>query len=432
MLLKLRKFATRFRRDERGQFAVIIGLFGLPLLLICGYAIDISHAVSKKGNISSALDAAALAAVIPANMSVGAREDFAREVFEKNYFGDVPVSLDVEASRERVKIIGTSHVNTLIGGLAGMDRVDVQEDAEAILTRADIVCVLALDPTGERAIEFLDYAKFNSPACSVQVNSTNILAMVSDVLDPPIAKSFCVGGISRGEFSPYVKHACSVLPDPYKDLPVPDDGECVDVGKLKGENTAVQTMSLLDGLITEDVIGDNAVLEPGTYCKGLEVKGLNIRFNPGTYIIKKDLKFKEFAGAIGENVTFIFKGDKAKLKIEGGSQVNLKAPSLGTYAGLVFFQTLEKKLGKQAKLPSAKSEIKSGGGLRIVGTAYFPTQELMITSDSPVVSQSPATSFIAYRLKFAGKSVTEVHVDHEAGGIPPLLPRSDDGARLVQ
>ena len=101
--------------------------------------------------------------------------------------------------------------------------------------------------------------------------------------------------------------------------------------------------------------------------------------------------------------------------------------------GLCFtkFPTYQ-QLARNPNSLQAKSEIKSGGGLNIIGTAYFPTQELVITSESPVASQSPATSFIAYRLKFGGKSNMQVHVDHEAGGIPPLLPRSDEGARLVK
>ena len=82
-------------------------------------------------------------------------------------------------------------------------------------------------------------------------------------------------------------------------------------------------------------------------------------------------------------------------------------------------------------MPDEISSVETGGGLSIVGTAYFPTHKLEISSDNSVVSQSPSTSFIAYQLEFSGKSNTQVHVDHETGGIPPTLPRSDEGARLV-
>ncbi len=428
MSKELKKWTARYIRDETGQFIVMFALFALPLVLIMGYVIDLNKALGKKTSISAALDAAALAAVIPANLTQGERAAYADEVFRKNYFGDVPVQLQIQASREQVSIVGTSSVSTLIGGVAGMDAVQVKDTATAVLTRSDIICVLALDPTGERAIEFKDKAVFNSPACSVQVNSTHDLAIVSDVVIPPIAHSFCVGGISRGEFLPLIKHACSPVADPYAKLTPPEDGPCVDVKKLKGNNDSVQIVGALD-----DIVGTDTVLEPGTYCKGLKIEGVNIRFSPGTYIIKGKLEFKKYAAAVGNNVTLILSGKKGTLSIEGDAQVSLKAPSTGPYAGVVFYQIPDiKKLGKKAKLPTGKSQIKSGGGLRIIGTAYFPTQQLIITSDSSVVSQSPATSFIAYRLEFGGKSNTEIHVDHETGGIPPLLPRSDEGARLIE
>ncbi|HHL43894.1 MAG TPA: hypothetical protein ENJ42_09760 [Hellea balneolensis] len=90
----------------------------------------------------------------------------------------------------------------------------------------------------------------------------------------------------------------------------------------------------------------------------------------------------------------------------------------------------EKKKKRKKKI--RRSEIKSGAGVTIIGTVYLSTQELIITSANPVASQAPATSFIAYRLKFAGRANVSIHVDHEKGGIPPLLPRSDESARLVK
>ena len=126
----------------------------------------------------------------------------------------------------------------------------------------------------------------------------------------------------------------------------------------------------------------------------------------------------------------MLQGGESNLIIETGAVASFVAPETGQFAGLVFYQKPADGTSS-ANYPDGQSIIGSGGGLDITGTAYFPTQELIITSDQPVASRAPATSFIAYRLKFAGASKTDIHVDHEAGGIPPLLPRSDEGARLV-
>ena len=376
-------------RDEVGQFAFITALLGLPLVMICGYAVDMNKIVGKKTSISSALDAAALASVIPANLNQAERISFARQVFDENYFGDIPVSLRIEASRELVKITGTSTVPSLFGGILGMDGVGVTDTATAVLTIADVVCVLALDPTGERAIEFKDQATFNSPACSVQVNSTNELAMVSDVVIPPVAKSFCVGGVSRGEFAPYVKHACSPIADPYKDLVMPKAGKACDSSKqikIKGTNTAVAESGMGTSVTGEVLIPSNIELSPGIYCKGIKITGANVTLLPGVYHVWGNFEVGKYAEVDGEGVTIILKGTKNKLDIKSGAQVTLTAPMDGLTAGLVFWQKhLDFKSyvrGRATKPPkgvTAKSKIASGGGLNIVGTAYFPNHELLIS-----------------------------------------------------
>ncbi len=408
---KIGKAWKNYLHNEGGQMAVITAMVGLPLILFVGYALDINNAVGKKSHISSALDTAALAAVIPANMDDEERSAYAQEVFDENYVGGVPITLSIAATRERVDIHAEAFVPTLFGGVVGMDNITVNEISAAVLTKSDVVCVLALDPTGERAIEFKDQAIYSSPACSVQVNSTNNLAIVSDVLTPPVAKSFCVGGLSRGAFSPYIKHACSPIADPYANLTPPEDGPCQSIKFINKGTT---------------------VLAPGTYCNGLRIQSGTIEFQPGVYIVKSGrLEFRKGVVAVGNDVTFVLK-EGAHIEIEKDANVTLKAPGSGPYAGLVFYQVPNiPKVGKKPDFPTGTSTITSGGGLSLIGTAYLPSHTLMINSDSPVASQSPATSFIAYRLQLAGKSNTQVHVDHEAGGIPPMLPRSDESARLV-
>ena len=424
----LGKFSKKYRRDTGGQFAVIMALVGLPLLLIAATALDMNRAQSTDLGVQAAIDAAALAAVIPDNMSDEERYAYAQTVFDNNYFGGQAVSVKVTGNRERVNIVADTKVPTLIGGVMGIDYVMVKEKTAAELTRSDVVCVLALDPYSDRTLEFKDQATFNAPACSVQVNSVSPFAMVSGVVTPPNAQSFCVSGISQGVFSPLVKNACSSIADPYAGLTPPADGPCMSsisntgyLGKIKGKDGDV------------DSFGTGAILWPGTYCKGLVVKGVNVTFMPGIYIIKDgELGFTKDSQASGDRVTFVLK-ERAALEIERNSLVSLRAPNTGTTAGLVFYQVpVVPKVGKKPNLPDEISYVESGGGLSIIGTAYFPTHRLEISSDNSIVSQSPSTSFIAYQLEFSGKSNTQVHVDHETGGIPPTLPRSDDGARLVR
>jgi hypothetical protein len=129
------------------------------------------------------------------------------------------------------------------------------------------------------------------------------------------------------------------------------------------------------------------------------------------------------------------RGKKSTLKIEKNSNVYIKAPRFGDRKGLAFIQDVIPEFGQNSKLPNGKNEIKSGGQLNVLGTLYFPTQTIQISGEnSQMGAQSPATSFIAYDIHFKGKagSSVSVKVDHVAAGLPPMLPRIEDGARLVQ
>lgn len=448
--MSFKRHLQNYITKSDGNIAVMTALLGIPLIMVAGYAIDYNQAFSHKNGIESALDAATLAAVVPANLGNEERAEFAQQIFDKNYFGNIDVKLDINALPDRVDIAAVGAVPTLFGSIVGMDTISVGETSAAVLTKSDVVCALALDPTGEGAIEFLDNAQFLAPECSVQANSTNSQAIKSESSYTPSAKSFCAAGNTTGRYTPFVKHACTTIADPYADLTTGGNGGstggttdetmfsyrlsaalsastyCHNLGLILSVNEYIQ-----DSGWAEDTIGSNTILPPGNYCNGLRLAGLNITFLPGTYNISGgNLHFESFATAKGDGVTFVLQGGESNLTIESGAEASFIAPENGDYAGLVFYQKPANGTST-ANYPDGQSIIGSGGGLDITGTAYFPTQELIITSDRPVASKAPATSFIAYRLKFAGDSKTEVHVDHETGGIPPLLPRSDDGARLV-
>jgi len=408
---RLARGARKYIRNRDGNFALVTGILGLPLMVIAGYAIDYNNAYSYKDNLASALDTAALAAVIPANLDESERIAFAKEVFNENYFGDINVKLDVKATRARVDISAKGQVPTLVGGVIGMDFVGVSETSAAIVTTSDVVCVMALDPEGKNAIEFKKNAVFSAPSCSVQVNSTSRQALVSSTETRPEALSFCVGGTSSGAFNGTLKHACTPLADPYAKINEPADGPCISLSKLK--------------TVGNEAI-DKAYLYPGTYCDGLDVMGVDVTFAPGTYIFPKGkLRFRKGSQSTAHDVTFVLK-DKVAFWMEDEAQLTLTAPSTGTYAGLALYQSPD------AKKAGPKNRIRSGGGVSITGTVYLPSQKLEISSESPVISEAPATSFIAYNILFTGDANVKVRVDHEKGDVPPIMPRSDDGARLIK
>ena len=408
---KLTRGAHKYIRNRDGNIAVVTGLVGLPLLLVVSVALDLNNASSQGSHIRAAIDAAALASVVPANLSDQEREVFAQLTFDKNYFGKSEVELEITATRERVDITAHGQTPTLLSAMVGKEHINVTESTAAIVTTADIICVMALDPDGQKSLEFTGNAQFVAPGCSVQVNSTASQALVSNSAYRPQALSFCVAGTSKGYFNGTLKHACTSLADPYAGIEEPADGPCIALSKLKTNGSSAI---------------DKAYLYPGTYCEGLDVMGTDVTFAPGTYIFPKGkLRFRKGSQSTANGVTFVLK-DKVPFWMEDGAELNLIAPSDGPFAGLAIYQSATNKNG------GPKSRIRSGAGVSITGTVYLPHQTLEISSESPVKSEAPATSFIAYNIRFTGDANVSVNVDHEKGGVPPIMPRSDDGARLIQ
>lgn len=443
------KAFRRFPKDDAGHFAVITALIGMPLIVGVGLAVDTTNTFSYKNHLEAALDTAALAAVIPANLTDAERRDYAKQVFDKNYNDPegTTVELSIEATRERVDMAASARFPTYLGAIAGYNSFNVGVETAAELTKSDVVCLFALDPTGERSIEITDSARFNAPACTVQANSTHAQALYSDTLNIPQAQSFCSSGGSYGEFYPRIKNNCTPVQDPYANLQIPPAGKSCDSSRqvvIQGNNIYGAGGAFLESELPsnaqgETVIPDFSTLSPGIFCRGLEISGANVKLEPGVYHVWGNLKFSQNAGVVGDGVTFILKGTNTSLIIDDGAEVSLRAPTTGLTQGLVFWQKyLEFRPYIYGIIPDspervvATSEISSGAGVTIIGTAYLPDHQLIISSENAVATQAPATSFIARRIRLESKANVILRVEHEAGGIPPMLPRSDDSARLVK
>lgn len=436
-------------KDESGHFAVITALVGVPLLVGVGLAVDASSTMAYRKHVKSALDTATLAAVIPANLTDAERVDYAKEVFHENYENPegATILLEGTASRSLVELSANANFPTYLGAIAGHDVFDVEAESAAALTQEDVICLFALDPSGARTIEFTDSSIFNAPACTVQSNSTHDQALYSDTLNIPRAQSFCSVGGSQGDFFPRNKNNCTPIEDPYKDLQIPPAAKSCDSSRqvvISGNNEFGAGGAFLESELPSNMEGDSVIpdfstLSPGIYCRGLEIRGANVKLQPGVYHVWGNLKISQNAGVVGDGVTFILKGTSNRVIIDEGAQVSLRAPSTGLTKGLVFWQKyLEFVPYLYGVIPTppneaiATSEISSGAEVSITGTAYLPNHELVIKSQNAVATRAPATSFIAWRIRLEEKSNVYLRVDHEEGGIPPMIPRSDDGARLVR
>lgn len=432
-----------FKNNEAGQFSVVFAILGLPLLAIASFAVDHNFAYKKSLKLQNALDDTALASVLNQNLTEEERIDYATHYFESFFQDKEDIEFKIsESSTTRISLTAETKVPTSIMAITGKDDITVSAKASAEITQGSVVCMLTLDPDGRGSFVVTYGATFEATTCSVQVNSTHGAAASVRNGGQMIAKDICISGGAVGDnihgaYVPFANTECSAIADPYEHRRIPAPGPCqapeILEAKLNDWMSRIiePTEIWVDG--QSEIIEGGVTLEPGTYCGGLDLTARHINFAPGEYIIQDGpLLFGSGTKAVGEGVTFIFAGLDANLLVADGSHIDLSAPTRGDLEGLVFAQYLETQHGVDAILPSANSVIRSGGTVKITGTTYLPTHKISFIGGSISEAQAPATSFISYQIRISDGASINVAVDHQAAGLPPILPRSDESARLVE
>jgi len=441
------KIWHNYCKDQRGNFALQFALLGLPLVVATTFVMDYAGAGAEKVKIKTALDAAVIAAVNNNTLTLTQKEAYAETHFNENYNGKLKLKLAPLASDAHMEMSASGLAPVTVAETLGVKGIEIFEKSAAEQTSENVICVLALAPDGDSRISFSGKVTFNAPTCSVHANSKNAEAIWSSRGLRPTAKSFCASGGANGTFQPYAKGDCAPVADPYQYHRAPAADSCVNLGPIRDIRSETSSGSTGGGkraakevggggggaANSENLTGSNVSLPPGTYCGGLTVDGINVTFLPGEHImLDGPLIFRNGADATANDVTFVMKGENATLDVVSGATVNVKAPSTGPLAGLVFFQDVHHAPASSTKFPNGINSLASGGELNVTGTVYFPTQSVEVQGKSVFGSNAPATSFIAYNVDFYGSPTINVSVDHQRAGLPPIMPRSEDGARLIQ
>lgn len=466
----------RYKKDEKGQYAILTAVLAMPLLLGTSAAMDFSKASSEHKAVKSALDTAVLAAATTNDISNAEKIQIAETQFLQNYSGRVNMTAKATIIGDRVEMVAKGVMLYSLSDSLGLNGIEIEAKSVAARSEGSVVCVLALSQKEDAAINFSGGLEFLAPSCSVHSNSISPTALISESSKTPIAKSFCATGGANGNFSPYAKGQCLPLEDPYLNVEQPRIGQCISdkvfsddevtdenedhAGRVAKEinwdckkpshrhhpdYAANANSNLGEGELieqSENRTGSRVIFSPGTYCGGLTVDGTQVTFLPGDYIMLDGaLTFKNGAQARAKDVTFAFSGEQSRLVIESGADVTVKAPETGPRKGLAFMEMKPVNVIANAVANDEKESeqiantISGGGRLSVVGTVYFPTQALVVEGEGTQMgAKSPATSFIAHTVDLKGSSGSRVrvHTDHDRADLPPLLPRAEDGAILIE
>jgi hypothetical protein len=356
------------RLDSRsGQIAIMLALCLVPLFGVVGLVTDIGYMRFIKMSAQTAAEAAAMATIDDMHATLGGaitscgggvvcastatactanittptnsvqrgcmyaqKHGFngSNQVTYQSGIGGTPPTATGAASASywvTFRVIQTvpQMFSAVVGNTSG---IVAARSSAAILGASD--CVYAMNPNQSGALQIGGSASLTS-SCGLFVNSNNTSALGTNGGGTLTAPEYdVVGGVSTHyTLTPSPNTGVSPTTDPLSYLPVPASPPYTcDYTNYSASNWS------------------NPTLSAGVYCGGINVGNNTFTLNPGTYIlVGGGLSTQSSNSTItGTGVTFYNTYDStyayAPISIAANSNVTLKAPNSGTYAGILFFE----------------------------------------------------------------------------------------------
>lgn len=283
--------------------------------------------------------------------------------------------------------------------------MDISVEATAAAVPQGNYCVVSLENTATTGITFAGNALVNL-GCGVATNSTGANAIAFNggptVTASPVAARGGVPAATNFVGNTTVIPNAPAQADPFAHLQNPDISgmTCVDADLSKG------------------------TLKPGCY-NGLNFKDKDLMtLEAGTYYINGgELNFGSQANVTANGVTFVLTSKNAvsnpdsiaSLKMNGGADVRLTAPTTGPYPGLIIFQ--------DRRAPNDSPHINGGSNASLDGAIYMPTQDVTFNGNSGL--DVICLRLVTLRVKFSGTTdlVNNCPANHPTRGFSGLTVR---------
>jgi Flp pilus assembly protein TadG len=362
------RLVQRFARDRAGNIATIFALTSVPLMLGAGGAVDYSTANSARTNMQGVLDSTALALVKTAgSQSASGLTSSATSLFNAQYtrsgVSGVNVAANYDSASGVLTLKAAATVNMNMMRLIGLNTMPVGATSKAKLGGSMLwpVCVLITDPDSNHTLLVKNKASIDFTNCMVQVNTANwdaVEARDTSYIHSVNGVNCFTGDIHYGDVTPPKQPTCTMLPDPYASLSVPQNS-------CDFTNYAVST---------------NVTLSPGTYCGGIKISsGANVTMSPGTYYIQNgDFQVLGSSNLTGNGVTLLLSGASTNVNINTTGTITMSPYTSGQWAGFLFYWDQPNSAKKGQK------NVFSGATMNLSGILYFVGQTLTLTGGANV------------------------------------------------
>lgn len=400
----MKSFMKRLWSDRRGNALMIAG-GALPLLIgSVGLAVDTVQWALWKRQLQRAADSAAYAGVYQKFQNGSASAGVAKDLANNNHlwvpllanYPQVSEPADTATYVKQVEVSLAVQEELSFSSMFMSAAPIVMVTARAAAIDSGEFCVVALESTTNSGIIIQGSTNVNlgcgmisnSPSASVSVG---VNGTAHNVTADPVAGAGGVPDIN-GVSTEQSYHLAQ--PDPFEnkyDTTVPAGTSC---GNM---NSHVVTPAPTAGVTT---------LRPGCYTGNNQFKftGGITELRPGTYYLK-DTDFDAQGGTIrlatgtpaGQGVTIILTGSSpGQLKLNGNATIQLKAPTTGTFAKMLFIQST-------LAPDSNNANILNGSNTSFFdGTVYFPKQQ--VTFSGSTAATTKCAMVVARRVEFAGNS----------------------------
>jgi len=393
---------------DRAGGALVLAAFLLPAIVgFAGLGVDLTHWYAQRRAMQNMADGAAIAAthavmsgVDDAVIRAAAVEGASRngwnvaEGFQLQVFAPPEAGMYPGLNRAAEVRIGRA-VPLYFFGALGMEPVEVTARATGAGVDNGPQCVIALDRTADRAVNFTGTSSVTL-GCGVASNSSSNQAIyiggnATLVANPAQAfGDIFVGNnatlVTQSPVQPYSQR----VDDPYSGIIMP-----VSPTTCSETNFWVQTT-------------DNHTsppLQPGRYCGGLRVSG-TADFAPGVYIIADgDFDIGSQAVVTGDEVTFVLTGatpaSVGNVVINGGAEITLTPTTTGEMTGILFYQDPDADGGGTNSL--GESKFNGNAKVNLTGALYFPERQVEYGGGSSAAGAS-CIHIVARRVEFTGNA----------------------------
>jgi Flp pilus assembly protein TadG len=370
-------------REEHGQVMVLTVLCMAVLLGFVAFASDVGIMLHAKSELQSAVDAAAIAGAAEINegdITAAAEADAKQNGVDDTVTGTTltvhnpPSSGPHMASTNYVEVIATQVEPTFFMKLFNEGSMTVT--ARAVATRiASPTCLFTLsaNPPGGAGVQTTAPGLLVAQDCGIADDATGSDAISVVGGASIVAKTVAVvGGANGGSIVATPVTGIAPVSDPLSYLAQPTPASCVNDPHI---TTGTVTLPAPTG---------------GVACyNGLSISGAttNVTMPPGLYIMNgSPLSVSSAATVTGTDVTIFFTGFPASNSlVVNGANLDLTAPTTGTYGGVVLFED------RNDAAPTVS--IANGSCGQLSGVVYLSTAQLNIANGSVCPAGSPYSFF---------------------------------------